>query len=245
MVVAAVLAQHRNVFGTRVLSLVPVDGPTPASDRGAEIARACGAELIVARFSAPPGGGDGASPGGPLVMTAAAIADTGRLVADLDVAIVVVEAQLAPTAVALAEWLGIPTLVARAPRGEPVLIATGVPSAWHPVVSAGVRFAARLAVPAIAIHNVEAPGRDGELVPLVRIVDFARECGVTRTVVAREPSTPHAILEVARSERADVIVVGTRRRARLSSHPGASIPERVARDASCSVLVAPTVVASA
>jgi nucleotide-binding universal stress UspA family protein len=250
---------HRSMHGSRILSVTRDDGPSPAYHRGTQIARACGAELLVARFAEQPAleRGPAHPPAavadvplppfahGPVGLLSSILADTGRLVLDLDIAVVVVDGQLAPVAVALAEWLRIPVLVARATCGERIVIATDMEVPGEPVVSAGVRFAARLAVPATAVHNLPPEARDGDKAELRdRIVKFMTLRGVTRTVIARETSTPHAVFDVARAENADVIVVGTRRQ-RWSQHRTDGIPERLARGADCSVLVTPTGLASA
>jgi nucleotide-binding universal stress UspA family protein len=237
-----------------ILCLVPVDAESTALACSKRIALASRAEVVLARFCVRAGLdplADGRLAGdelgvatGPARLGPHVMADLGRIVVDLGVSMVIVPEELAAVAVSLAESLRRPVLVARESRGDHVVIATDVAAPGDPVLDAGVRLATRLAAPIVAIHNIPPTVASNQP---VRGADARGEevrrstqrYGIARTVIAHEPSTPHAIFDLARTEAAEVIVVGVRQRSWLRRQLGTGVPERIARDARCSVLVTP------
>lgn len=154
----------------------------------------------------------------------------------------------------------VPVLVARPPRpGAEILAATNLVDASYPTLRAAARFGVRLGARVTFMHNVEASGYVAEAkllgIPVratVRPRDvevderahdlawLARYIGTDiETVVTRRERSVDAIMDVARSRDADILVVGARRRhdARIFGSTGAAVS--ITCEARRSVLVVP------
>ena len=68
----------------------------------------------------------------------------------------------------------------------------------------------------------------------------AAEAGVLVTIRDVEGRPPHAILEIAKDARADLVVVGTHGRHGFESFLAPSVAQRVARDIHVPLLIVPT-----
>lgn len=135
----------------------------------------------------------------------------------------------------------LPVLVARRPPAnrvfpDPVLLATdGSPPSARAATLTG-RIAGRLGASAMVLHAGAAAGA-AELREIARqTVEIGEATGREPTVVELGSHTVDTIVDVARTERATLIVVGSR--GRKGAKALTSISERVAHEAPCSVLVA-------
>jgi nucleotide-binding universal stress UspA family protein len=135
----------------------------------------------------------------------------------------------------------VPVLIARRPRDgkifpEPILLATdGTPSS-APAATITARIARHLGTTVMVLHVGAAAGAE-ELREIARqTVEIGEATGTEPTVIELGGEPVKAILGVARSEEAALIVVGSRGRKGVKALSSTS--ERVAHTAPCSVLVA-------
>ncbi len=73
-----------------------------------------------------------------------------------------------------------------------------------------------------------------------RIAERARAAGVTATTLLWHGNPADAIVEAAWSERADVVVLGSRRRRNLRRLLLGSVSSQVADEAACRVVIVPS-----
>lgn len=165
---------------------------------------------------------------------------------------------LGNTVTALARASNTPVLVARAPWIDgTVLAATDLESEGFPVLSKAAELGMQLDVPLVAVHSVD-PEPTGEVdlawtVPNLspvntnhpmsaqRLVDASTTLPIdAQKVVVDEVDPAEAIFAQARLHRADLVVVGTRRRSWLDWLLSDSVAARVVnRERRRSVLVVP------
>jgi nucleotide-binding universal stress UspA family protein len=81
--------------------------------------------------------------------------------------------------------------------------------------------------------------RDHLTAGAIEVVRLARESGVQATFLIWEGDAADAILEASRAEQADTIVLGSRPRTNLRRLVLGSVSSRVARLATCDVVVVP------
>lgn len=179
--------------------------------------------------------------------------------AGLRVMLVVVpahDAEYGASITLLARTLDLPVLVARPPtQGETILAATDLRDPSYPVLHLAADLARHLALNVIALHNYAPPGapqfpassqslsaeEEDELTDRAQRLDFATSAldAPSEGVVACLNSTVDAILGLARSSAAEVIVVGTRAPSLAGAALQCSVASEVAERAEPSVLVAP------
>jgi nucleotide-binding universal stress UspA family protein len=151
-------------------------------------------------------------------------------------------------------------LVARPSPAGVVLAATDFSDPALPAVATGAAEAARRGVPFVVIHSVEdispalllAPHLAYPIVPAaltaeesatvregtrVRLRDCLGRLNVSGTPIAAEGPPARAILEAARVQPAELVVVGTIGRTGLTRLALGSVAEAVLRSATCSTLV--------
>lgn len=134
-----------------------------------------------------------------------------------------------------------PVLIARRPPEgatfpDPILLATDGSASSARAATLTARVAGRLGAAVLVLRVGTATGVE-ELRQVARqIGEIVDATGREPVVVERGGDPLDTIVEVARSERASLIVVGSRGRSGVKAL--ASISERVAHEAPCSVLVA-------
>jgi nucleotide-binding universal stress UspA family protein len=108
--------------------------------------------------------------------------------------------------------------------------------------------AALIVLSVLEPHNLHMPGglrrrvdqeRDRLTAGAIEVVRLARESGVQATFLIWEGDAADAILEASRAEQADTIVLGSRPRTNLRRLVLGSVSSRVARLATCDVVVVP------
>jgi nucleotide-binding universal stress UspA family protein len=156
----------------------------------------------------------------------------------------------------LARRTGVKVLVAHEPsQRKAILAATDLASDGFPVLQQAARLGLALHVPLTAFHNVDplaiadrAAGRlaRGAATALagaqrqVRLADAVRSLPVATTPVVRVEIDPvFAILEEARRQEVDIVVVGVHERSRLERLLHGSVAARVVQRTQRSVLVTP------
>ena len=169
------------------------------------------------------------------------VAAAGRIASEHAVGLVVLPGSLASRAVALTEQLGVPVLVAHPTRGGSVLAAIAMSSRDDLVVAAGHQLAGRLGASLVVVHNRSPGDPDAESEAQLdeRLAETSRHFGSVRTVVTREACATRGVLDTARVEAADVIVVGVPARSWLRRELDRGMPERCAREGGRSMLMVP------
>jgi len=165
--------------------------------------------------------------------------------------------QLGETATSLACATLIPVFVAREPIGErSIIAATDLRDRGYPVLSRAAELAGQLAASLVAVHNVtpEQLGSGGDTawtfsLPQSEVLYQARSSQLAsaterlavdaKAVVLDKLSCVDAILSEAEARRADLVVVGTRRRGWLDGLVSRSVASQVVNGAERSVLVLP------
>ena len=121
-------------------------------------------------------------------------------------------------------------------------------AASEAIALAGTARAELLVISVVEPHNLSLPGgrtrridqeRDRLTAGAQSIVRRAHHAGVHATWLIWEGDPAEAILDASRSERADVIVLGSRPRTNLRRLILGSVSSEVARRASCEVVVVP------
>jgi nucleotide-binding universal stress UspA family protein len=156
----------------------------------------------------------------------------------------------------LARRSGVKVMVAQEPgRRKAILAATDLASDGFPVLQQAARFGQALHAPLTALHNVDplmvaeraaarlARGAATALAGArlqVRLADAVRSLPVAATPVVRVEIDPvFAILEEARQNDVDIVVVGVHERSRLERFFRGSVAAQVVQKARRSVLVTP------
>lgn len=225
--------------------VVSVDGPSASSE---ETSRWCSSVLgrVVAAEGLHVPNGD-------------VVERVGERVAELGGAMVVLAAGsgIGDFATALANRASLPVLVARATASEDaIVVATDLEQENYPVLRSAAELAEQLDARVVAVHNATPragmigfdpvwPGAvlSGETESSWREEQLRRathDIGIDGDhVVAHELDAVDAILREARARRADVVVVGTRRRSWFARLVGRSVAADVVERAQRSVLVTP------
>jgi universal stress protein A len=156
----------------------------------------------------------------------------------------------------LARRSAVKVLVAHEPaKRRSILAATDLASDGFPVLQQAARLGLALQAPLTALHNVDplmvadrAAARlpRGAVTALagaqrqVRLADAVRSLPVATTPIVRVEIDPvFAILEEARRQDFDIVVVGVHERSRLDLLLHGSVAARVVHKTRCSVLVTP------
>lgn len=157
----------------------------------------------------------------------------------------------------LAEATRTPVLVARAPaKNQTIIAATDLQDPEYPVLNLAAALGRQLETSVIAVHNFRldaaspevgqgAAGGAGQAESaraerLARLEQASRHLPTAaRALVRHDDDHADAILEAARAEEADLVVVGTRRRAWFERFPSGNVASRVVDRAQRSVLVTP------
>lgn len=149
-----------------------------------------------------------------------------------------------------------PVLMARAPTSTRTIVAaTDFSDEAFPALTRASDLGARLHAPVTFVHNIGLTGRVARASALglpmpaapdvvaqrrVRLRELADGLGGSiDTVVLTRESATEAILEVARLQDADMVVIGTRRRGTLDTTPLEGTVETVATSTRRSVLAIP------
>jgi len=141
-----------------------------------------------------------------------------------------------------------------APRGERILLAVDLTPASRDATREAIARAKQDSADLIVLsvveqHNLHLPGGGARRVDQERdrlaggaqaIVRQARDAGVRATFLVWEGDPAEAILEASQSERADVIVLGSRPRLNVRRLILGSVSSEVARRAPCEVVVVPS-----
>jgi nucleotide-binding universal stress UspA family protein len=158
----------------------------------------------------------------------------------------------------LARTCQVPVLVAR-DRGRPesIVAATDLRSPGYPVLTAAAELGGCLEARVVAVHNVHPlallVGTGGAWPPIAllpadpsrasrsaRLARAAERLAVEACAVVRdEPSVADAVLDEARRQDADLVVVGTRPRGWLQQLLAESVARQIVDRSTRSVLVAP------
>jgi nucleotide-binding universal stress UspA family protein len=121
-------------------------------------------------------------------------------------------------------------------------------AATEAIARAGAAGADLLVLSVVEPHNLHLPGgriqrvdqeRDRLTAGAQAIVRRARRAGIAATWLIWEGDPAEAILDAARSEGADLIVLGSRSRTNLRRLILGSVSSEVARRAGCEVVVVP------
>lgn len=174
-----------------------------------------------------------------------------KLIEELGAVLVVLSPETAGTgerAVRLSHQTRSPVLVARPARSNDAIVAaTNLKDRSYPVLCRAATLGERLGSSLVFVHNT--PGSAARQHAKIRLVkgpldlfqrherlrDFARKAAPTaETVMEAKTNTPEAILGIARSYDADLVVVGNH-----APRGGKSVAARVIREARRSVLVVP------
>lgn len=157
------------------------------------------------------------------------------------------------TAVAIANVLGVPVLVARAtPSRGPVVAATSMTHSKFPVLAAAARLARQLVTPAAFVHNAfpypfagvdpiatQPRADDGAKTNLATLRGLAGRFGEDiEAIVVRSHSVLDAIVGIAETHQAGVVAIGSPRRKWFDRHRSKLTEELVDR-CPCSVFVVP------
>lgn len=160
-------------------------------------------------------------------------------------------------ATAIAEALGVPVLVARAPNEGGIIASTNLNDLRYPVLKGATEISGDLGGSVTYFHNIaQTPISIDPMLAGMATVDvaaLAEESAATRqarlrtlahhagadSVMSRSSNTSDAILEVARRREADVVIVGYRRRSWLSRLFRGRLVEDVVARCRRSVLVLP------
>jgi nucleotide-binding universal stress UspA family protein len=167
------------------------------------------------------------------------LAEATRVAAEHAVGMVVVPGELAARSVALTERLRVPVLLARPSRGTNILVALAGSPQDERVLATGHQLSASLGAGLVVVHNQPPRAAAPDPRQLERIAEIGRLFGAIRTIVTRASCSVRGVLEAARAEAADVIVVGVDARSWLRREVGSGLPERVAREGGRSVLMVP------
>jgi nucleotide-binding universal stress UspA family protein len=119
-------------------------------------------------------------------------------------------------------------------------------AATEQAIALAVQLSARLLVvtviderPRAGVHLRPVEERERRSDAALAIASRARESGTTASFLVWDGDPAESIVAVARSECADLIVVGTRRRNRVGRAILGSVSDEVIRSAQCPVLVVP------
>jgi nucleotide-binding universal stress UspA family protein len=133
-----------------------------------------------------------------------------------------------------------------------LLLATDLSPASAPATDEAFELAARLQVPLLIVSVIDPGqlrlpgGRFGARVDQVRaqreevaqtLVEQGRRAGIAVTFLVWEGDPGESIIEAARAEHADLIVVGSHGRGAVGRFLIGSVSDHVVRNASCPVLV--------
>ncbi len=184
-----------------------------------------------------------------------------RLIRETDAELIVMGPEPDPElACELVDECQVPVLVAKPARPNgPFLAASDMRHLTYPVLSTGVELAERCGRAVTLFHNAnptpindEGPGDPpcryasvSDLVEAGIAAKAARLHGIAiahervDAVIAREPATEEAILELARERDADVVVVGRRARSWVGRVLGHHLTEHLLRRCQRSVLIVP------
>lgn len=183
------------------------------------------------------------------------LGDLAATVASLNPAVIVVPARAWPgeRVSALAALTGVSVLAARPHRGSEVVAASSLTHEQLPVVRAGARFAHLLGRSLTVTHNLEplpVAAAPAEVNPtmlaaleqdlalkLVRQLEAAAREFAANVTISRSGDTPSGIVDISRTSRADLVIVGCDEGPGLVSRR--VTPRVVDEAASSSVLVVP------
>ena len=154
----------------------------------------------------------------------------------------------------LVRHAGIPVVIARpGPETGPVVAGTDLSDESLPAIRAGAAEAAHrggeltvvhaVESVSIAVYGLEAPTAGGDLnrerreAAEARLREALAGAGVTGTAVVHDAAPADALIEIARTLEATLLVVGTHGRTGITRFLLGSVAEEVVRRAPCSVLV--------
>jgi len=188
-------------------------------------------------------------------------AQVATYVPDVRACLVVVASRETPggqTMTSLAHCCKVPILVAREVKMQDAIVAaTDLQSPEYPVLRMAAELGACFDAPVVTVHNVNPisvllgtgvgwppvsvlpadPTRAARAVQLKRATE--RLSVEARAVLRDEVSAADAILDEAKLNDADLVVVGTRQRSWLQRLLSGNVAEQIVKRANCSVLITP------